>query len=93
MTNLDIKCKVTPPPGGVIRDIPIGEAMNTVDDAVREVIFKALKIKTRSYSSLERIETGNAYQAVRLRDDVIPGFRASDDNAWAVARADLGAGG
>jgi SAM-dependent methyltransferase len=83
MTNLDIKCKVTPPPGGVIRDIPIGEAMNTVDDAVREVIFKALKIKTRSYSSLERIETGNAYQAVRLRDDVIPGFRASDDNAWA----------
>lgn len=68
---------------GSPRDIPIGEALKQVDDGLRALIIKALRIDTRSYSPRDGKETGNAYQAIRLRDDVLPGFRVSDENVWA----------
>ena len=63
--------------------VPIGEATKQLDDELRALIVKTLAIKTRSYSSLGAKETGNAYQAVRLRDEILPGFRISDEEVWA----------
>src|ERR1051325_1224074 len=61
----------------------IGEATKQLDDELRALIVKTLAVKTRSYSSLGAKETGNAYQAVRLRDEILPGFRISDEEVWA----------
>src|SRR5205085_1582607 len=64
-------------------ETPIEQATEELDREIRSLIVKALSIQTRSYSSLDRKETGNAYQAVRLRDEVLPGFRISDEEVWA----------
>src|SRR5437868_6360144 len=61
----------------------IEEATEELDRELRSLIVKALSVQTRSYSSLDRKETGNAYQSVRLRDEVLPGFRVSDEEVWA----------
>src|SRR4051812_37500133 len=63
--------------------VPIGEATKQIDEELRALIVKALAVKTRSYSSFGGKETGNAYQAVRLRDEVLAGFRVSDEDVWA----------
>src|SRR4051794_25981180 len=77
MTEIDT-ASVTP-----ATQVPIGEATKQIDEELRALIVKALAVKTRSYSSFGGKETGNAYQAVRLRDEVLAGFRVSDEEVWA----------
>ena len=62
--------------------IPIAEVTRQLDDVLRALIVKILGVKTVSYSSLNGTVTGNAYQAVRLRNELLPGFRVSDEDVW-----------
>jgi len=50
---------------------------------MRNVIIRYLRTRAMSLSSHEAKRTGNAYQAVRLGDKVLPGFRAKNRNVFA----------
>lgn len=52
--------------------------LDALDAEIRGLIEGYLAKPFTSHSSLEGIVTGNAYQSVRLRDAVLPGFRARE---------------
>ena len=56
-------------------DTHIAEALAALDDGILDLVKRALRTRTASRSGGEGIVTGNAYQSVRMRDQVLPGFR------------------
>lgn len=52
--------------------------LEALDAEIRSLIEGYLAKPFTSHSSLDNIVTGNAYQSVRLRGEVLPGFRARE---------------
>jgi SAM-dependent methyltransferase len=57
--------------------------LSELDSGIDQLIRQALQKNIASYSSLNGIVTGNAYQAVRLRGEVMPGFRRPSEGMFA----------
>jgi SAM-dependent methyltransferase len=57
--------------------------LDKLDSSIDQLIRQALQQKIASYSSLNGIVTGNAYQSVRLRGEVLPGFRCPSEGVFA----------
>lgn len=61
----------------------ISVVLAELDNDLRRIILDYLRRDTVSYSSLNAIPTGNAYQAVDLRGEITNGFRLSDPDIYA----------
>jgi SAM-dependent methyltransferase len=59
------------------------ELYESIQANLRETIMTHLKTPAVSLSSHEAKRTGNAYQAIRLGDQVIPGFRSAQRHVFA----------
>jgi SAM-dependent methyltransferase len=57
--------------------------LDELDSGIEQLIRRVLQKNIASYSSLNGIVTGNAYQSVRLRGEVLPGFRRPSDGMFA----------
>lgn len=54
----------------------------TIQADMRDIILRHLKTSAVSVSSHAAKRTGNAYQAIRLGDQVMPGFRSAQRNVF-----------
>lgn len=76
---------------------PTSELLKSLQEEIAGVIRRHFAASAVSISSLDRKETGNAYQTVRLGDEILPGFRSEQRQVFAgldLARrtvVDLGA--
>lgn len=59
------------------------ELLDSVQKAAREMILSHLRKDAVSLSSQQRKRTGNAYQAIRLGNDIVPGFRSGARHIFA----------
>ena len=57
--------------------------LGELDSGIDQLIRQALQKNIASYSSLNGIVTGNAYQSVRLRGEILPGFRRPSEGMLA----------
>jgi hypothetical protein len=57
--------------------------LGDLDSGIDQLVRQALQKNIASYSSLNGIVTGNAYQSVRLRGEVLPGFRRPSEGMFA----------
>ncbi|MDQ1300868.1 MAG: class SAM-dependent methyltransferase [Chloroflexota bacterium] len=70
------------PPRPAAPVVPIADVIANVDAQILDLIRRSLRIRTESHSSFKDKVTGNAYQSVRIRDEVLPGFRLSNEDIY-----------